>query len=508
MAACTSPTLASVLADCAKLSTEDRRALLKELNIEASIRPWEDGTSIPEDTAPAPSQSSRPVPITIEGSCSARDTVVGCPWCRRPVTLVAHEKSCSSAPVDLAPVDGSIPARFAYVALIYGPACHKYFLGALVLGWGLLQYAGKTGERVLMYTHDVPSQYIEALGAVGWTCRKVHYLSSVARALFHNARTSRFVDVFTKLRALEMEEFEKVLCLDIDMLVRAPPDMSEIEPLDSLFMLEAPAAMKRGDPCPAHGARVAYCDLWAHPGRRAGDKIPVHQQASGINAGVMLFKPDAATMHEMEAEVRDWYHPEHYATYMPEQEYLTRFYGTFSQWTHVGCAYNFEVDKNERIPHDFTEAHKPIRAAGTPLANSHPGAVVLHYSGHGVKPWNLLFETSPATESESSGASSWKRKWEAPQEQLVVATAGGLAQFQERLIAEGPAHRLEGYNDTPRLWAAILEWLEQLQEAATLAAEKGHDPIAIMAATLAVQTNSQEDNEYWPKSAQANENNK
>merc|ERR1711879_1055705 len=120
-------------------------------------------------------------------------------------------------------VGGQI-GRYAYVALIYGPSCHKYFLGALVLGWGLQQHGGKKAERVLLYTYDVPTQYREVLRAVGWTCRQVEYLSSVARVLFHNYRTSRFVDVFTKLRALELEEFEKVLCLDIDMLVRAAPE--------------------------------------------------------------------------------------------------------------------------------------------------------------------------------------------------------------------------------------------------------------------------------------------
>ena len=50
----------------------------------------------------------------------------------------------------------------------------------------------------------------------------------------------------------------------------------------------------------------------------------------------------------MMAELADWEHLEHYATYMPEQEYLARFYGTFSSWSHISCAYNFEIDKNEQ----------------------------------------------------------------------------------------------------------------------------------------------------------------
>ena len=482
------PTVATILADCAKLSAEDRSKLLQELSIQVTIKPWNDGTSNPEHTAPAPSQSSRPVAITAREEHSLCDAVIGCPWCRRPVTVALCEpcgdSNMESTNVFSASSGGTATGRFAYVALIYGPACHKYFLGALVLGWGLSQHAGNRRERVLMYTNDVPQQYVEVLNAVGWSCRKIDYLSSVARALFHNPHTSRFLDVFTKLRALELEEFEKVLCLDLDMLVRAPPKMSDVEPLESLFALDAPAAMKRGNPCPAHGARVPYCEFWAHPERRVVDEIPVHQQASGINAGVMLFKPDVARMREMEAEVRDWHHPEHYATHMPEQEYLTRFYGTFSQWTHIGCRYNFEIDKNERIPHDFTDAHEPIRAAGTPFADSHPGAVVLHYSGPFVKPWSVLFESSPAPETSPAPESenSWKRKWEEPKQQLVVSAAKDLAQFRKRLISEGPVNRLDGYKDQSRLWAALLEWLEQLECAAIFTAEKGHDPIAIVGA--------------------------
>ena len=90
----------------------------------------------------------------------------------------------------------------------------------------------------------------------------------------------------------------------------------------------------------------------------------------------MLLKPDQAVFETMRAEIFDFEHPEHYETYMPEQEYLSRFYGTFDNWTHISCQYNFEIDKNERIPHDFSGAHENIRNGA-----GHRGAVVLHYSG-------------------------------------------------------------------------------------------------------------------------------
>ena len=51
-------------------------------------------------------------------------------------------------------------------------------------------------------------------------------------------------------------------------------------------------------------------------------------------------------MNEMISEVHDYDHPQHYRTDMPEQEYISRFYGTFDQWTHLSCNFNFEIDKN------------------------------------------------------------------------------------------------------------------------------------------------------------------
>ena len=48
----------------------------------------------------------------------------------------------------------------------------------------------------------------------------MEYLTKVAWSLFKNWKGSRFIDVFTKLRVLEQEDFEKVLFLDLDLLVR------------------------------------------------------------------------------------------------------------------------------------------------------------------------------------------------------------------------------------------------------------------------------------------------
>ena len=74
----------------------------------------------------------------------------------------------------------------------------------------------------------------------------------------------------------------------------------------------------------------------------------------------MLLQPHESLMEYIKFEVADKEHPSHYPTFMPEQEYLGRLIGTCSEWRHLSCAYNFEIDKNRRVPFDFSEEHKRL----------------------------------------------------------------------------------------------------------------------------------------------------
>ena len=491
-----SPDFEAALALCLKLSDEERHMLFAALGVGASLQAWCDGASPgiaePKDSSPVPSKPSCPASAwwpTAAGHVAEQSkietAVTGCPWCRRPVAILGRvicpQKTCGEAPAlignDLLCDSPASPPRRAYVTLLYGPSCHEYFMGALVLGFVLVKHAcgiatdsdktatsaASPAERVLLHTPDVPETYLNALKIAGWTNRRVEYLSSVSRSLFHNWRTSRFVDVFTKLRALQLTEYQQIMLLDLDLLVRSVGIAGgDFQPLESVFDLQAPAAMKRGPPVPNHGQAISYAEMWGHPTRRTGDALPFHQQASGINAGVMLLRPDAEDFALIEKELRDWYHPEHYATYMPEQEYLSRFYGTFSRWTHMECCYNYEIDKNERVPHDFTERHEAIRTRHNAMmsvegsaraTSSHPGALVLHYSGLSVKPWKLLWE-------HHDRGSNLKPK-------LLVTSIDGLRRLREDHGKEGSeADRLDGYSDHARLWAAMLEWLDHFLQVA------------------------------------------
>lgn len=490
----------AALAQCLLLSDEERGILIATLGAGASLRAWCDGTEQgepePENSSPVPHQISYPArawwpKATDKAGCARlENAVTGCPWCRRPVAVVGCVISPTKEREGFSTVEPErIPQSLvassngtgAYVTLLYGPSCHEYFLGALVLGHGLLKHGGSSGstspplvDRVLLYTPDVPEVYLQALEMVGWTNKRVEYLSGVSRSYFHNWKTSRFVDVFTKLRALQLTQYRKIMLLDLDLLIRHPRVAGgNLQPLESVFDLDTPAAMKRGPPVPKHGETVSYAEMWGHSTRRTGDSLPFHQQASGINAGVMLLEPDAKVFALMEKELRDWYHPEHYPTYMPEQEYLSRFYGTFSRWTHVSCCYNFEIDKNERVPHDFTEAHEALRSKDTAMrsegarAASHPGAIVLHYSGLSVKPWKLVWEyCERGCERKPS---------------LLATAVEGLRPLRDIYSKEGSdGARLDGYADRERLFAAMKEWLDQFVEVSEELREKGVDVLQLV----------------------------
>eukprot|EP00928_Gymnodinium_smaydae_P049890 TRINITY_DN33504_c0_g1_i1.p1 TRINITY_DN33504_c0_g1~~TRINITY_DN33504_c0_g1_i1.p1 ORF type:complete len:530 (+),score=69.06 TRINITY_DN33504_c0_g1_i1:159-1748(+) len=485
-----SPAAQAVVESWRALDAKERAAVIVAISPPVSLAPWvEPDVMVDDRSEPPVPAASRGAAVCWSGSVRG-ESVTGCPWCRRPLMLLSRD-DCDEvvpesfglgprSPLNSGGVEKNHPA---YVTVLYGPRCHKYFLGALVLGWSLREHGNRAGGnssdatdapvRVLMHTPDVPVVYLTALSASGWECREVKYLDGVAGGLFHNRYTSRFLDVFTKLRVFELVEYSKVLMLDLDMLVRAAPDAGPgHEGIASLFDLQPPAAMKRGDPVPKHGAQLNYTDLWAHPTRRGGDKLRLDHQASGINAGVMLFTPSLSVAQQMESEVRDWVHPEHYPTYMPEQEYLGRYFGTFECWSHIDCCFNYEIDKNERVPHDFTEPHKTIRSQGS----HHPGVVVLHFSGSGVKPWDTVFE-------KKWDAS--KNAWQLDSSTLRVSNATDVAAFASQLKASGPQDHLDGYNDVDRLWTAIMEWVTQLASVSSFLEAQGHDIIALMRVAMA-----------------------
>ena len=68
--------------------------------------------------------------------------------------------------------------------------------------------------------------------------------------------------VFTKLNAWNLVQYDKVVLLDLDII--------PLKPIDELFLLEAPAAVVRGNGSEQHGAEMDGPRFFAHEGREEG----------------------------------------------------------------------------------------------------------------------------------------------------------------------------------------------------------------------------------------------
>lgn len=307
-----------------------------------------------EKRQPLPTRVARlPRPLVGE----AHRGNLGCVHCRSELTVEVSQSQAVSSHDAKAPVTD---AKCAYATLLYGGKS-EYFIGALVLGWKL-ENTGSKVTRLLLHTSDVPQRFLSILSWT-WKLRHVEYLDGSA-TLFKNFQGSRFQRVFTKLQVLSCTDFDKILMLDLDLNIRRN--------IDELFKLEAPAAMRRssGRNQPGHAKPFAAEDIW-HSG--------AEEMSSGINAGVMLLKPDQNVLNRMIAEVTDDSHPEHVGTYGPEQDYMTRFYSAFLPgWTHIGAEFNYQLG----LPPNYVSKHHASLDILRDVA-------VAHFSGREYKPWEI-----------------------------------------------------------------------------------------------------------------------
>ena len=287
-----------------------------------------------------------------------------CPHCRRELSMkvTIQEPSILMRPNRAPPV--ITEHEHGYVAIMYGSAA-AYFAGALVTGWSLQQQSSlPISCRVLLCTDDVPDIFKSVLSFV-WTIRPVEYIKKASTWLYWDYQNSRFKHVFTKLRVLNdlYGVFKKVILLDLDLLIRGK--------VDDLFDLNAPAAMVRGQSVLKHGEVVPIDTFFA-----------AHRQVIGINCGVMLVEPNAAVFDHMLEEVEQHIHPEHWPSHGPEQDYLSRYFNAFGQWTNMSCKYNYQCHLTQFGSLEWH--HYNIKG--------HPEVRAFHFSGRLVKPWALVLD--------------------------------------------------------------------------------------------------------------------
>ena len=226
--------------------------------------------------------------------------------------------------------------QHAYAASLWGTD-RGFALGALVLG-AALRRSGTQKDLVLLHTQDVPKSTLEILGLV-WKLKVVDFID--ANAGLFNKKGDRFDGVFTKLNVLRLVGYEKVLMLDLDLAILQCPD--------TLFDLDAPAAMHRRIAGGDHGASIDGRSFFS--GATPDNDFPGFEpwsQCGGINAGVMLLEPNLEVCERLIQEVTLPAHPERVAGSGPEQDFLSRAFAP--SWTNIDVRWNYQL---HRVFHAF-----------------------------------------------------------------------------------------------------------------------------------------------------------
>lgn len=235
--------------------------------------------------------------------------------------------------------------KYAYVTVLYGN--NIYITGAMVLGYSLMK-TNTILDRIILVTQDISSQYKYYLKTLYTHVIEIDYIQVNPQIFLEE--TTRFRDVFTKLECLSLVQYDKIILLDLDMIVA--------KNIDHLFQLQPPAACVKK-------YYVPY-----------GEKIPSNmicrgdQLVGGINAGLMLLKPDIDELNDIKSDINQDAQIRKYR--YPEQDYLSMRY--CNQWTSITFNYNFQFGLTKRV--------KKYRYRIDDI-------YVIHYSSS-YKPWNEL----------------------------------------------------------------------------------------------------------------------
>ena len=119
-----------------------------------------------------------------------------CPCCKRPLEITYGEPA----------VVCEAKKRCCFLICLWGKSL-EYVLGALVLG-ASIRKTKSVHERVCLYTEDVPLEHVRQLSQL-WQMRLISHLDVAMEKLSFPENEERFAKVFTKLRGLQLTEYDK-----------------------------------------------------------------------------------------------------------------------------------------------------------------------------------------------------------------------------------------------------------------------------------------------------------
>lgn len=248
--------------------------------------------------------------------------------------------------------------KYAYVTTLFGN--NIYLTGALILGYSLMK-TDTSHDRIIMVTPDVSDKYRSILKSVYTRVLPIEYLDASPNIFID--KNTRFKNVFTKLQCLTLIEYQKIVLLDIDMIV--------LKNIDHLFLLDAPAACIKKYTIP-YGKKIPPNIICTKDSKLIGS----------INAGLILLEPNLIDWEFIKSDIMkdDQKHQFRY----PEQDYLSLLY--CNKWTSISFNYNFQFGLTKRVKKMRYKIH---------------AIYVVHYSSS-YKPWSyLLPDWSPNIDEQS-----------------------------------------------------------------------------------------------------------
>ena len=219
--------------------------------------------------------------------------------------------------------DGS--SKCAYFCLLYGSAPSETLISnAIVLGRSL---RSSKYPLVLLLTPDVPSEI--RLRLVSEMCpSEVHVVDYIyGHCSLYKKRW--FLEVFTKFHVFNQVQFNRIIFLDLDILVNNVCEMDKLFDLPVKF-----AAMEN--------SKSNNCRAYAHGEQLSGGRCCL------LNAGVMLVSPNT-DLFKLLCENVTAYSPDHEPGMTPEQYYLARVMG--HHFHHLHQKYNMEVEYHGGVPY-------------------------------------------------------------------------------------------------------------------------------------------------------------
>ncbi len=262
------------------------------------------------------------------------------------------------------------PTKYAYCTLLYGN--NQYSLDAITFGYSLYM-SGTSYDRIILCTKDVPLETKKQLSRFYNRIFIINELE-VDDKLF--LTKNRWYGVFNKIYAFYLDEYEKILLTDTDMLIQRTEEPVHFTKypsyceLDVLFeKVHTPAGM------------CYHENYITTTNEKIAEKIfdeYSKEHKSTISAGMLLIEPSKDIFYDMIYKL----HPNTQTDFVkvpckfPEEGFLSQYFK--GEWYTLSAIYNFAPIWLDSDDFHFKQKEKLSKIKEEDI-------VVIHYGGY--KPW-------------------------------------------------------------------------------------------------------------------------